>query len=92
TNGSYVKLVTKSSTGGAIGAAMLLKVMSGDQINTAVDYYWPSATMTASLPTPVHETSTWGLAGCAKRYFIIYPGYLKSCFYFIDAAIPQSKI
>ena len=45
TNGNYAKLIKKSSPGGAIGAAMLLKVMSGDQINTSVDYYWPSATL-----------------------------------------------
>ncbi|MGN6213652.1 DUF6443 domain-containing protein [Parafilimonas sp.] len=44
-NGNNVKLVKKSSSGGAIGAAMLLKVMSGDQINTSVEYYWPSATV-----------------------------------------------
>jgi RHS repeat-associated protein len=48
TNGSYTKLITKSSPGGAIGAAMLLKVMSGDQINTSVDYYWPSTTVNNS--------------------------------------------
>ena len=48
TNGSQAKLIKKQSTGGAIGAAKLLKVMSGDQINTSVDYYWPSATVVNS--------------------------------------------
>ena len=48
TNGTYSKLIKKQSAGGAIGAAKLLKVMSGDQINTSVDYYWPSATVNNS--------------------------------------------
>jgi RHS repeat-associated protein len=38
TNGSYVQLVRKST--GAIGAAKLLKVMTGDRIHTSVDYYY----------------------------------------------------
>jgi RHS repeat-associated protein len=42
-NGTYSKLIRKQSAGGAIGASKLLKVMSGDQISTSVDYYWPSA-------------------------------------------------
>jgi RHS repeat-associated protein len=37
-NGDYVQLLRKST--GAIGAAKLLKVMSGDRINTRVDYYY----------------------------------------------------
>ena len=44
-NGSFSKLIKKQSASGAIGAAKLLKVMSGDQINTSVDYYWPSVTV-----------------------------------------------
>jgi hypothetical protein len=37
-NGSYILLARKSS--GAIGAAKLLKVMSGDKIHTQVDYFY----------------------------------------------------
>ena len=44
-NGQWVRLIKKSTSGGAIGAAKLLKVMSGDLINTSIDYYWPAATV-----------------------------------------------
>ncbi len=40
-NGSYAMLVKKST--GAIGAAKLLKVMSGDRIHTQVDFYYSTA-------------------------------------------------
>ncbi len=40
---AYVKSVMKTSpTANAIGAAKLLKVMAGDKLNVAVDYYYPS--------------------------------------------------
>src|SRR5690606_2058011 len=41
TNGSYVSSIKKSQ--GAIGAAKLLKVMAGDRIHTAMDYYYTAA-------------------------------------------------
>jgi len=37
-HGTYVKKVRKST--GAIGAAKLLKVMSGDNLNVSIDYYY----------------------------------------------------
>jgi RHS repeat-associated protein len=40
-NGSYILLARKST--GAIGAAKLLKVMSGDRIHTQVDYFYSIA-------------------------------------------------
>ena len=58
TNGTYSKLIKKSSWGGAIGAAKLLKVMSGDQINTSVDYYWPSATVSNSNANGISTLTT----------------------------------
>ncbi len=41
TNGSYAHLIRKST--GSIGAAKLLKVMSGDKIHTSIDYYYTAA-------------------------------------------------
>ena len=58
TNGSYSGYVKKTSPGGAIGAAKLLKVMSGDQINTSVDYYWPSATVSNSNANGISTLTT----------------------------------
>ena len=58
TNGSYSGYVKKTSPGGAIGAAKLLKVMSGDQINTSVDYYWPSATVNNSSANGISTLTT----------------------------------
>jgi RHS repeat-associated protein len=37
---TYAMLVRKSAVNGTIGAAKLLKVMSGDKIHTKVDYYY----------------------------------------------------
>lgn len=47
-NGSYVQLVRKST--GSIGAAKLLKVMTGDRIHASVDYYYtaPNANNTGA--------------------------------------------
>ena len=58
TNGSYSGYVKKTSPGGAIGAAKLLKVMSGDQIATSVDYYWPSATVNNSSANGISTLTT----------------------------------
>ena len=58
TNGSYSGYVKKTSPGGAIGAAKLLKVMSGDQIATSVDYYWPSATVSNSSANGISTLTT----------------------------------
>ena len=58
TNGSYSGYVKKTSASGAIGAAKLLKVMSGDQINTSVDYYWPSATVSNSSANGISTLTT----------------------------------
>lgn len=47
TNGTFVKSIANRSAG-AIGAGKLLKVMSGDRIHTAIDYYYKNVTVNNS--------------------------------------------
>ena len=69
TNGSFVMSVKKSQ--GAIGAAKLLKVMSGDRIHTKIDYYYTTAntnnsganglnSLLANLPTALSGSAQAG--------------------------------
>ncbi len=68
-NGSYALLVKKST--GAIGAAKLLKVMAGDRIHTAVDYFYTAtnasngsanglASLVANIATAITGSSQVG--------------------------------
>ena len=73
-NGNYAMLVRKNS--GAVGAAKLLKVMSGDRIHTSIEYYYTapnadnsSANGLASLIASLAGTLSAGgpVAGAIKN-------------------------
>ena len=51
TNGSYVRIVRKSTT--SIGATKFLKVMAGDRIHARVDYYYTATNTNNTSATPV---------------------------------------
>ena len=63
-------LVRKNGTNGSIGATKLLKVMAGDRIHTAVDYYYQNASITnpvdnnfsAIITSLVNNLTTTGAA------------------------------
>lgn len=57
TNGSFVKSIANRDAG-AIGAAKLLKVMSGDRIHTAIDYFYKDV--------PVDNSSSDGIRTIAN--------------------------
>lgn len=88
TNGSYVQLVRKST--GAIGAAKLLKVMTGDRIHTSVDYYYTVANANnngASGITSLVANFISAMGGSAA-----VPGVLKDGATTITSALSSNSV
>lgn len=71
TNGSYCGSITK--TQGAIGAAMLLRVMARDQLNVSIDYTYSSATVDNSGANGISTLAT-SIASMILNSSVVSPG------------------
>jgi len=65
-SGTYIRQLKKST--GAFGAGMLLKVMSGDQINTSVNYYFTRISADNSTANGLNTLATSPLNAITGRH------------------------